>query len=68
MGEEPACQGPIGTPYVTIIVLWLIYLFYFLLFRAAPLAYGGSQASGVIRAAPASLHHRHSNTRSKLRL
>ena len=37
-----------------------IYLFIYLvfcLFRAAPMAYGGSQARGLIGAVPASLHH-----------
>jgi len=33
------------------------FLFYFLLLRAAPAAYGSSQARGPIRAAAASLHH-----------
>ena len=40
-------------------------LFYFCLFRAAPTAYGGSQASGWIRAVAASLHYSHSNAGSK---
>ena len=44
-------------------------LFYFiLLFRAAPAAYGISQARGWIGAAAASLYHSHSNNRSELRL
>ena len=34
-------------------------------FRAAPVAYGNSQASSLIRAAAASLCHSHSNARSK---
>ena len=33
--------------------------------RAAPEAYGGSQARGQIGAAAAGLHHSHSNIRSK---
>ena len=37
-------------------------------FRATPVAYGGSQARGLIRAIVAGLHHRHSNARSELRL
>ena len=40
----------------------------FLLFRATPKAYGGSQARGTVRATAAGLHHRHSNIRSKPRL
>ena len=43
----------------------LIFCFY-LLFRAAPVAYGDSQARGLIRAAAASLCH--SNARSELSL
>ena len=43
-----------------------IYLFLsFCLLRAARAAYGGSQASSLIGAVAASLHHSHSNTRSK---
>ena len=38
----------------------------FLLFRAAPAAYGSSQARGWIRAAAASLHHSHSDARAQL--
>ena len=37
------------------------FLFLFLLFRATPAAYGGSQAWGRIRAVAASLHASHSN-------
>ena len=36
-----------------------------LFFRAAPEAYGGSQARGPIGAVAASLHHSHSNVGSK---
>ena len=36
---------------------------YFCLFRAAPAAYGSSQARGQIGTAAASLHHSHSNAR-----
>ena len=39
--------------------------FFFFLFRVAPEAYGGSQASGQIGAAAAGLHHSHSNAGSK---
>ena len=38
------------------------------LYRAAPTAYGSSQARGQIGVAAVSLHHSHSNTRSKPRL
>ena len=40
----------------------------FCLFRATPMAYGGSQAGGRIRAVAAGLHHNHSNMGSKLHL
>ena len=36
--------------------------------RAAPEAYGGSQARGQIGAAAAGIHHSHSNVGYKLRL
>ena len=39
-----------------------------LLFRAAPAAYGGSQARAQIGAVAAGLHHSHSNARSEPRL
>ena len=42
---------------------------FFLFFsRAIPMAYGGSQARGLIRAVAAGLHHSHSNARSELHL
>ena len=37
----------------------------FCLFRAAPAAYGGSQARGRIQDTVAGLHHSHSNTESE---
>ena len=40
------------------------FFFFFCLFRAAPVACGGSQARGQIEAAAASLYHRHSHARS----
>ena len=40
----------------------------FFLFRAAPVAHGGSQARGWIGAAAACLHHSHSNMSSERRL
>ena len=44
------------------------FLLFFWLFRATPVAYGGSQTRGPIGAIAASLHHSHSNTGSELRL
>ena len=41
------------------------FSFIFLHFRAAPAAYGGSQAVGQIKAIAAGLYHSHSNIRSK---
>ena len=38
------------------------------LFRAAPSAYGGSQARGLIRAVATGLHQSHSNAKSEPRL
>uniref|UniRef100_A0A4X1VTB9 RAS related n=1 Tax=Sus scrofa TaxID=9823 RepID=A0A4X1VTB9_PIG len=40
----------------------------FCLFRAAPVAYGGSQARGPVRATAAGLRHSHSHARSELNL
>ena len=39
--------------------------FFFFFLRAAPVAYGSSQARGRIGAVAASLHHSHSNVGSK---
>ena len=36
--------------------------FFFVFFRAAPAAYGGSQARGPVGATAAGLHHSHSNS------
>ena len=41
----------------TILLCYALSFFFFLLFRAAPTAYGGSQARGRIRATAAGLHH-----------
>ena len=38
----------------------LTFFFFFLLIRATPATYGGSQVRGQIGAIAASLHHRHS--------
>ena len=58
--------------YISIDSLIYLYfiLFYYLilLFRAAPAAYGGSQARGPIGAVTAGLCHSHSNARVELRL
>ena len=41
------------------------FIFIYLVFRAVPMAHGGSQARGQIGAIAASLHHSHSNLGSK---
>ena len=67
------------TTYATIICLkkqsgskkHQVFLFFLLSFfspgllRAAPMAYGSSQAKGQIRAAAAGLHYSHSNSKSE---
>ena len=45
-----------------------IFIFIFCFFRAAPVAYGGSQARGLFGTPAAGLHHSHSNARSELPL
>ena len=42
-----------------------LFVFCVWLFRAAPTAYGGSQARGQIIATAAGLHHSHNHTRSE---
>ena len=42
-----------------------MFFFFFSLFRATPVAYGGSQARDPIAAMAAGLHHGHSNAGSK---
>ena len=52
----------------TKLLLAYIYIYFvlFCVFRAAPMAYGVSQARGLIRAVAASLRQSHDNARSKL--
>ena len=50
------------------ITFFLSFFFLVKLFRASPIAYGGSQARGLIGATAASLHHSYSNAGSELRL
>ena len=47
---------------------YFFFFFAFCRFRAAPMAYGGSQARGLIGAVAAGLHQSHSNARSELHL
>ena len=54
---------------VFVVVVFVCLFFVFLLFLwAAPTAYGGSQARGLIGAAAAGLHQSHSNLGPELRL
>ena len=60
---DECCQVPrlgrIGTLPGIVLLIFAANtpFFFFKLFRAAPTAYGGSQARGLIRATTASLHH-----------
>ena len=56
-------SGPLGTTFGFCKIINLFFFFGFS--RAAPAAYGGSQARGLIRAVAASLRHSHSNARSE---
>ena len=44
----------------------ILFVCLFLFFRAAPTAYGGSQARGLIGAVALGLHHSHSNLASEM--
>ena len=56
-------------PFVHPSPAFICRIFIFLsFFRAAPVAYGGSQARGLVGAVAACLCHRHSNARSDLHL
>ena len=67
------CQMWVMTPTLRglwregVVLMTTTFLSFFLL-RAAPAAYGASQARGGIRAATAGLHHSHGNARSELRM
>ena len=49
-------------------MVYFILFYFFALPRAAPMAYGGSQAKGLIGAVAADLGQSHSNSGSELRL
>ena len=49
---------PQSAVFQDVLIFYLFY-FIFLLFRATPTAYGSSQPGGSIGAAAASLHHSH---------
>ena len=48
-----------------VFLFFCLFVCLFLLFRATPMAYGGSQARGLIGAVAASQRQSHRNTRSK---
>ena len=51
--------------YRNLSVLFFVFCFLLSFFRAAPLAYGGSQARSLIRAVASSLRQSHSNEESE---
>ena len=55
----------IGPPPFCCFLLLLLFFVFFAFSRAAPAAYGGSQASGLNGAVAASLRHSHSNAGSE---
>ena len=54
--------------FIYLFIYLLTYLLTHCLFRAAPAAYGSSQAGGRIGATAAGLHHNHSNAKLELSL
>ena len=60
-------NNPTGV-HEDVFFLFCFVLSCFVFSRAAPVAYGGTQARGLIGAAAASLHHSHSNMGSELHL
>ena len=61
----PAMWDYCGAQIFPNLNFFFFFFFFFCIFRAAPAAYGGSQARGQIRAAAAGLHHSHSNAGSE---
>ena len=57
-----------GCLFTPSLFFFVVVLFCFFFFRAAPVAYRGSQARGQIGAVAVGLHHSHSNSGSKPRL
>ena len=57
---------PLWTSHNVFLENWIFYfVLFFVFFRAAPAAYGSSQARGIIRATAAGLCHSHSNSGSE---
>ena len=68
-GTENAVWAFFSSPHLIDTSLAIFFFFVFFAFsRAAPVAYGGSQARGLIGAVAAGLCQSHSNARSKPRL
>ena len=57
---------PLQQPELLLLDSFFFFFFVFCPFRPSPVAYGGSQARGLIGAVATSLHHCHSKARSKL--
>ena len=67
--HSPALMHQDSQHHRGIMLVCFFVLFCFVVISwAAPTAYGGSQARGLIGAAAAGLHHSHSNVGSELRL
>ena len=67
--EIPIVEGEEALSFwsmMACVLFFFFFVFVFFVFRAAPVANGGSQARGQIKATAASLHHSHSNATSKL--
>ena len=61
-------EGKTTIDWQTLIKSMLGFSFSSFFFRAIFVVYGNSQTRGLIRAAAASLHHSHSNAKSKANL
>ena len=59
------CDNLLFLVCVYVFFFFCLFVFFFVFSRAAPTAYGGSQARSRIRAVAASLHHSHSNAGSR---
>ena len=75
--SDPSCDSdsvhpeptlPQENNFSVLSFLFLSFFSVFCLFRAASVAYAGSQAKGQIGAVAAGLHHSHSNAGSELHL
>jgi len=60
-GSSHSSGYEVVAPSIGLLFSLFFFFLSFVLFRATPVAYGGSQARGLIRAVAAGLHKRHSN-------